>query len=146
MESLLSLSFDNISSKDPLKIRKGLRQIEGLLAQICLSKGSTSTAPPPPPQSPTKRQTGLLQQQHERRNEDDAKKGLEALAQDLAFREFWRLQENFEWNGALLLSLHKKNEQSKIKHCVYTMMNLGLTSVQSGDTSRRNPRPPARHA
>jgi len=115
MESLLSLSFDNISSKDPLKIRKGLRQIEGLLAQICLSKSSTSTAPPPPPQSPPKRQTGLPQQQPQGRkiNEDDAKKGLEALAQDLAFREFWRLQENFEWNGALLLSLHKKDEQKQ---------------------------------
>jgi len=122
MESLLSLSFDNISSKDPLKIRKGLRQIEGLLVQICLSKSSTSTAPPPPPQSPTKRQTGLPQQQLQGRkiNEDDAKKGLEALAQDLAFREFWRLQENFEWNGALrfllkftLLSLSSEEGRTK---------------------------------
>lgn len=86
MESLLSLSFENISSKEPTKIRKGLRQIEGLLAQICLSHSSPASpskrhasAIPPPPSSP---------------------KTLSSLNDDPAFSEFWRLQEGFEWNGA----------------------------------------------
>src|ERR1700743_2161148 len=38
METLLSHSFDYLSSNSPQKIRKGLRQVEGLLAQLCLSK------------------------------------------------------------------------------------------------------------
>lgn len=93
MESLLSLSFDNISAKDPVKIRKGLRQIEGLLAQICLSKR--------PPPSPSKRQPGAAAP----KPDDNATvKGLSSLSEDLAFREFFRLQENFEWNGAYNLT------------------------------------------
>ena len=52
MESLLSLSFDNISSRDGPKVRKGLKQIEGLLAQICLSKASS--------RSPHKRKSSML--------------------------------------------------------------------------------------
>jgi hypothetical protein len=36
MDLLLSNSFDHIASKDTTKIRKGLRQIEGILAHICL--------------------------------------------------------------------------------------------------------------
>jgi hypothetical protein len=44
MEALLSLSFDNLSSYDQAKIRKGLRQVEGLLAQICLSSSPKSAA------------------------------------------------------------------------------------------------------
>lgn len=89
MEALLSLAFDNLSSYDAQKIRKGLRQVEGLLAQICLSpapRPSTSSRPPtarsdqPPPQS--------------------AKKELSDLSTDPAFREFFKLQDGFEWNVA----------------------------------------------
>ncbi|KAF2210956.1 hypothetical protein CERZMDRAFT_44403 [Cercospora zeae-maydis SCOH1-5] len=87
MESLLSLSFDNIASRDGNKIRKGLRQIEGLLAQICLSKAGS--------RSPHKRKSSAL---------DDKKPGstkqLGELKQDPAFREFFRLQEGFQWNVA----------------------------------------------
>lgn len=92
MESLLSLSFDNISSRDSSKIRKGLRQIEGLLAQICLSRAGS--------RSPHKRKSSalddkkLLQQQQQ-----GSTKQLGELKQDPAFREFFRLQEGFQWNG-----------------------------------------------
>jgi len=82
MESLLSLSFDNISSKDAARIRKGLRQIEGLVAQICLSKTP-----------PSKRQASATAPHN------STPKGLASLSDDLAFREFFRLQESFEWNG-----------------------------------------------
>lgn len=93
MESLLSLSFDNISSRDSSKIRKGLRQIEGLLAQICLSRVGS--------RSPHKRKSSalddkkLLQQQQQQ----GSTKQLGELKQDPAFREFFRLQEGFQWNG-----------------------------------------------
>lgn len=86
MESLLSLSFDNISSRDSTKIRKGLRQIEGLLAQICLSKASS--------RSPHKRKSSAL----DNRGKGDTKE-LGDLKHDPAFREFFRLQEGFQWNG-----------------------------------------------
>ncbi|PNY24323.1 Cell division control protein 14 [Tolypocladium capitatum] len=96
MEALLSLAFDSLSSYDGPKVRKGLRQVEGLLAQICLSDhrrrsngggggGSKSAAdgdeqPPSPP-----------------------RKDLARLGHDPAFREFFKLQEGFEWNVALRL-------------------------------------------
>ena len=93
MESLLSVSFDNISSKDVAKIRKGLRQIEGLLAQICLNNVSASAQQPQSPiKGGNKRQSAMLL--------DAAPKTLQALSDDLAFRDFFRLQESFEWNGA----------------------------------------------
>ncbi|KAI9880531.1 MAG: hypothetical protein M1830_002571 [Pleopsidium flavum] len=85
METLLSLSFDYLSSYDASKIRKGLRQVEGLLAQICLSNSQSSAidrrrsvipAGTPPAQA----------------------KELGALKDDPAFREFFKLQEGFEWN------------------------------------------------
>ena len=87
MESLLSVSFDNISSRDSTKIRKGLRQIEGLLAQICLSKANLL--------SPHKRKSSVLSG----RQQSSPKKLCE-LKNDPAFREFFRLQEGFQWNGA----------------------------------------------
>jgi hypothetical protein len=91
MESLLSLSFDYLSSFDTSKIRKGLRQLEGLLAQICLS-GSGSTPVEDRRRSiassPTKERTP---------------KELSQLTDDPAFREFFKLQEGFEWNIALRL-------------------------------------------
>lgn len=88
MESLLSNAFDYLASPTPQKIRKGLRQLEGLLAQICLSKttplankrhsmlalGSSPTSPP---------------------------KRLGDIQHDPAFREFYKLQQGFQWNVAM---------------------------------------------
>lgn len=87
MESLLSLAFDNLSSFDGSKIKKGLKQVEGLLAQICL----------PGPRSPKK------QQQHADPSLDrdqPPRKVLADVSGDPAFREFFKLQEGFEWNIA----------------------------------------------
>lgn len=86
MEALLSLSFDNTSSKDIIKIRKGLRQIEGLLAQICIPP-SCSQQKRRPSSSRLSGDTLLPPRQ------------LSTLCQDPAYREFFRLQEGFEWNG-----------------------------------------------
>ncbi|EAU39159.1 conserved hypothetical protein [Aspergillus terreus NIH2624] len=90
METLLAHSFDYLSSYEPSKVRKGLRQVEGLLAQICLSKSKQPVsdkrrsllsfgAPQPPP------------------------KALSELKDDPAFREFFKLQEGFQWNVAMRL-------------------------------------------
>lgn len=99
MEALLSLAFDNLSSYDGPKVRKGLRQVEGLLAQICLSspdgkgssRGSKASTPAPgnddPPSPPPAKSNRDLAQ----------------LSGDPAFREFFKLQEGFEWNVALRL-------------------------------------------
>ncbi|KAF4468459.1 cell division control 14 [Fusarium albosuccineum] len=91
MESLLSLAFDNLSSYDGPKVRKGLRQVEGLLAQICLSNPRNDRS-------------------HRGRDLDDdeaeaspPRKDLSQLSQDPAFREFFKLQEGFEWNVAMRL-------------------------------------------
>ncbi|KAK0719559.1 cell division protein Cdc14 [Lasiosphaeris hirsuta] len=85
MESLLSLAFDNLSSFDGAKIKKGLKQVEGLLAQICLSR----------PSSPRKQsaETG-------KDADSPPRKVLADLGGDPAFREFFKLQEGFEWNIA----------------------------------------------
>lgn len=93
MEALLSLAFDSLSSFDGPRVRKGMRQVEGLLAQICLSDpaddddgnearpaSSSSSSPSSPPP-----------------------KDLARLSCDPAFREFFKLQEGFEWNVALRL-------------------------------------------
>lgn len=87
MESLLSLSFDYLSSFDGLKIKKGLRQVEGLLAQICLSRLATTSGA-------ERRQSVDSCQVSEQRTKE-----LASLKDDPAFREFFKLQEGFEWNG-----------------------------------------------
>ncbi|KAK4692102.1 hypothetical protein P7C71_g5033, partial [Lecanoromycetidae sp. Uapishka_2] len=91
MESLLSLSFDYLSSNDGVKIRKGLRQLEGLLAQICLSRSPSAADRRSSlvPNSPTK--------------QSQPPKELSLLKDDPAFREFFKLQEGFEWNVAIRL-------------------------------------------
>jgi hypothetical protein len=94
MEALLSLSFDNIASKDTAKIRKGLRQIEGMLAQICLA----NTKNPSP--IGHRRNTSAINVSEQ---QESPPKKLGQLAEDPAFREFFRLQEGFEWNGTLPL-------------------------------------------
>lgn len=92
MEALLSLAFDNISSKDSTKTRKGLRQIEGLLAQICLSNSSLKSSAA----SHKRRASAITLSQPQAAT---SPKKLSALSEDPAFREFFRLQEGFEWNG-----------------------------------------------
>ena len=91
METLLSHSFDYLASPSPQKIRKGLRQVEGLLAQICLSNSTTKAdrrqsmlalGASPSPSSP---------------------KQLCDLKNDPAFREFFKLQQGFQWNVTMRL-------------------------------------------
>ncbi|KAK1964739.1 cell division control protein 14 [Colletotrichum eremochloae] len=88
MENLLSLAFDGLSSYDGPKVRKGLRQVEGLLAQICLSSPAKARSPTAEDASPRVGGGG---------------KSLSELSDDPAFREFFKLQEGFEWNVALRL-------------------------------------------
>ncbi|CAD6574059.1 MAG: hypothetical protein ASARMPREDX12_006368 [Alectoria sarmentosa] len=88
MESLLSLSFDYLSSYDGIKIKKGLRQLEGLLAQICLSRNATDRRSSAVGANGASKQTT---------------KELSSLKDDPAFREFFKLQEGFEWNVAITL-------------------------------------------
>lgn len=91
MEALLSLAFDNLSSYDGLKIKKGLKQVEGLLAQICLSSpAGASKSPRKPSSSPTK----------DGDSPPSPHKALSGLSDDPAFREFFKLQQGFEWNVA----------------------------------------------
>ncbi len=89
MESLLSLSFDYLSSFDGIKIRKGLRQLEGLLAQLCLSRTTT----------PAERRRSMAVDGAAKPGPKD----LASLSEDPAFREFFKLQEGFEWNGAIMI-------------------------------------------
>jgi hypothetical protein len=93
MEALLSLSFDNIASKDTAKIRKGLRQIEGMLAHICLDGSKAKPARP----EHRRNQSAVSA------SEQDEPKRLGELSEDPAFREFFRLQDGFEWNGSHLV-------------------------------------------
>ncbi|KAL8995851.1 MAG: hypothetical protein Q9169_004503 [Polycauliona sp. 2 TL-2023] len=89
MENLLSLSFDYLSSFDGVKIRKGLRQLEGLLAQICLSRATTAAE---------RRRSMAIDGAAK-----SSPKDLASLSEDPAFREFFKLQEGFEWNVAIRL-------------------------------------------
>jgi hypothetical protein len=89
MESLLSLAFDNLSSYDGPKIRKGMRQVEGLLAQICLSE-------PKPTANNNNKAEDVA-------DSSPPRKDLAQLSRDPAFREFFKLQEGFEWNVAMRL-------------------------------------------
>lgn len=90
MEALLTHSFDYLSSYEPNKIRKGLRQVEGLLAQICLSRSQQTQA--------EKRRSMIPLGQT-----PPAPKQFSELAEDPAFREFFKLQEGFQWNVAIRL-------------------------------------------
>lgn len=94
MDALLTLSFDNLSARDSHRTRKGLRQIEGLLAQICLSNSSAN-------RSPHKRKSSKLRVNQNESGDSETKscKRLSELRRDAAFREFFRLQEGFRWNG-----------------------------------------------
>lgn len=86
MEALLSHSFDYLSSPSPQKIRKGLRQVEGLLTQICVSRtteGHSSLALDSDPRVTTKK--------------------LGDLYDDPAYREFFKLQQSFKYNVIMRL-------------------------------------------
>lgn len=85
METLLAHSFDYLSSYEPSKVRKGLRQVEGLLAQICLSKSRSPSS--------DRRKSYLAT------DPQPVPKALSDLRDDPAFREFFKLQEGFQWNG-----------------------------------------------
>lgn len=107
MEALLSLSFDNLSSYEPPKIRKGLRQVEGLLAQICLSQKRPSADRRRSMLSPTKQSSNSSLDSASPVEEPPKPiikpKELDKLLEDPAYREFFKLQEGFEWNVALRL-------------------------------------------
>lgn len=89
MEALLSLAFDNLSSYDGPKIKKGLKQVEGLLAPICLSASRTR-----------RRQPTADDEQPQQQQQRPSYKTLDDLNDDPAFFEFFKLQEGFEWNIA----------------------------------------------
>jgi hypothetical protein len=91
METLLSHSFDYLSSTSPQKIRKGLRQVEGLLAQLCLSRSHNAA---------NKRPSMLLLGSAAAPLQS---KKLPELPLDPAFREFFKLQQSFQWNIAMRL-------------------------------------------
>ncbi|KAI1389890.1 cell division control 14, SIN component [Hypoxylon trugodes] len=97
MENLLSLAFDNLSSYDGPKIRKGLRQVEGLLANICLSRSQSSNR--------DRRASTVSRDldQHDDDSEPLPPKTLAEITDDPAFYEFFKLQEGFEWNVTMRL-------------------------------------------
>ncbi|KAM3505912.1 hypothetical protein MY11210_007773 [Beauveria gryllotalpidicola] len=100
MENLLSLAFDNLSSYDGPKVRKGLRQVEGLLAQICLSSAARDGSKP---DQDTTAMTGDDGDDDATTSPPPPRKDLGRLSHDPAFREFFKLQEGFEWNVGLRL-------------------------------------------
>lgn len=93
METLLSHSFDYLSSSSPQKIRKGLRQVEGLLAQICMSKT----------QQPVNKRHSMLALGSTPIAPQSSPKKLNDLHVDPAYREFFKLQQGFQWNIAMRL-------------------------------------------
>lgn len=92
MEALLAHSFDYLSSYDQGKIRKGLRQVEGLLAQICLSRSKLTAA--------EKRRSMIPLD-----SAPSPPKSTSELSDDPAYREFYKLQDGFQWNGVSILRL-----------------------------------------
>ncbi|KAA8902590.1 cell division protein Cdc14 [Sphaerosporella brunnea] len=88
MESLLSSSFDLLSSYDTPCIKKGLRYLEGFLAKMCLQ-----TAPSAPKNNGARRDS-LIQM---------PAAPVASRPRDAAFREFLRLQNGFEWNITIRL-------------------------------------------
>ena len=110
MEALLSLAFDNIASKDAQKIRKGLRQIEGMLAQICLSGAKSKPSTP----GHHRNASAITLSEQQQQQQATAKK-LGQLSDDLAFREFFRLQEGFEWNGGSSQQINNGQDANSVK-------------------------------
>lgn len=107
METLLSVAFDNLASYDGPKVKKGLRQVEGLLAQICLSahaanrnKANGRRSRSASPTSPDQKQQQPVQPPP---NKQKPSFPLSDLSGDAAFREFFKLQDGFQWNIATRL-------------------------------------------
>lgn len=96
METLLAHSFDYLSSYEPSKIRKGLRQVEGLLAPICLSRSK---------QAPVDRRRSIVAPG----SPQPPAKPLGELKDDPAFREFFKLQDGFQWNGMCRHTMPEQN-------------------------------------
>ncbi|PSR87300.1 cell division protein Cdc14 [Coniella lustricola] len=92
MEHLLSVSFDHLASFDGQKIKKGLRQIDGLLAQVCLSAHESAAA-----------RTSSSNNNNISKHSKKSRYSLSDLGGDAAFREFFKLQDGFEWNIATRL-------------------------------------------
>lgn len=115
METLLSVAFDNLSSYDGPKVKKGLRQVEGLLAQICLSahaanrnKNNTTSnnnnkSPRSATSSPSNGQRHQQQPDQPPAASAPTRFPLSDLSGDAAFREFFKLQDGFQWNIATRL-------------------------------------------
>lgn len=105
METLLSVAFDNLSSYDGPKVKKGLRQVEGLLAQICLSAHAANRNKNNNPKSPNSRATSPSDGPKQQPDQPAAKARfpLSDLSGDAAFREFFKLQDGFQWNIATRL-------------------------------------------
>ncbi|KAJ2893319.1 Cell division control protein 14 like [Zalerion maritima] len=111
MESLLALAFDNLSSYDGGKIKKGVKQVEGVLASMCLAP-STSSSKPNPNRSPRKHKRnvsslanssdldGASSSSTTDQQQGSQNKSLNQLADDPAFREFFKTQEGFQYNIA----------------------------------------------
>lgn len=126
MESLLSLSFDYLSSHDGVKIRKGLRQLEGLLAQICLSRSTNST---------TDRRSSIAVTNGIEKKET---KELGQLKDDPAFREFFKLQEGFEWNSTPLSPCSTKRTELTVSAVVAMRLTTTLERLLSRSTTGAN--------
>ncbi|KAI5308605.1 hypothetical protein KEM55_005303, partial [Ascosphaera atra] len=128
METLLAHSFDYLSSYDLSKIRKGLRQVEGLMAQICLSSDMRG--------SERNRARSSA-----RPAEAKPAKALGELKEDPAFLEFFKLQDSFQWNVTMrlvaclerLLALEDAAADSIIIQC----LNLVQGSLLLHPASRR---------
>ena len=75
MDSLVSAACTNLTSTSTIRIRKGLRQIDSLFAQICLTATSVGSQAVTP----------LLD-----------------VKQDPAFLEFCQLQDRHDCNGKLI--------------------------------------------
>ncbi|KAF3761107.1 cell division control 14, SIN component [Cryphonectria parasitica EP155] len=94
MEHLLSVSFDHLASFDGPKIKKGLRQIDGLLAQVCLSAHDAAAK---------KRKVSTNGSHSPNEHQSRSRYSLSDLSGDAAFREFFKLQDGFQWNIATRL-------------------------------------------
>lgn len=95
MESLLALAFDNLSSYDSGKIKKGVKQVEGVLASMCLASNSKANN-----RSPRKGGRRNTDANDPDTSEAPPSKTLSELADDPAFREFFKIQEGFQYNIA----------------------------------------------
>ena len=136
MEALLSLAFDNIASKDTQKIRKGLRQIEGMLAQICLSGSKSKQSTPGHRRNASAINLGEQQ--------ESTPKKLGQLSEDPAFREFFRLQEGFEWNGKVAQTASSSsglNEfivATRVADCLERLLGMGSSKGETVRMSSTN--------